>query len=104
MSIFLSRLEQMDLMLSTREKNSADDVLKCFLIFFQETVFDNLCKLSSIKAIYMKCHIMSSWGKNKKKVTDVSSAELAQKVVKVNVKTHTIFGGVCNPLTALINR
>ena len=46
--------------------------------FFQETGFDVSCKL----AICMKCQILFV-GKNKKNITNLSSAELAKIVVKV---------------------
>ena len=41
------------------------------------------CKLSPLETICMKCQFLFS-GKNKKNITNLSSAELAQRVVKVN--------------------
>ena len=43
---------------------------------------DNSCKLSPGETICMNCQILLS-GKNKKNVTNILSAELAQRVVKV---------------------
>ena len=50
-----------------------------FSNFSQKTGFDISCKL-----IYKTCQPLFS-GKNKKPIINVSSAELAQRVVKVNV-------------------
>ena len=57
--------------------------------FFLETKFDISCKLSSVKKICMKCQILFP-GKNKKTVIDVSSAELVQRVVKVELRYTNI--------------
>ena len=54
-----------------------------FSYFFQKTGFDISCKLSHMETICMKCQSLFSW-KNKKNITILSSAELAQRVVKVN--------------------
>ena len=53
-----------------------------FSYFFQKTEFDISCKLSPLETICMKCQILFS-GKNKKNIINLSSAELAQGVVKV---------------------
>ena len=78
--LFLRKVEP--LTFTTLLGNSADDTLMIFLLFCQITTrlgFDILCKLSR-----MKYKILFS-GKNKKNITSVSSAELAQRVVKVMV-------------------
>ena len=69
-----------DFMLST-VKFSANSIEIFFHIFprKQELTYDISCKLSPI---CMKYHILFS-GKNKKNVTNLSSAELTQRVVKV---------------------
>ena len=54
-----------------------------FSDFSQKTGFDIPCKLSPLETICMECQILFS-GKNKKNIINVSFAELAQKVVKVN--------------------
>ena len=71
-------------MLSTLGKISADDSLKYFSYFFQKTGYDISCKLSPMEAICMKRQILFS-GKNKKNIISLSSAENAQRVVKVNI-------------------
>ena len=58
-----------------------------FSDFSQKTVFDTSCKLSPLETICMKCRILFS-GKNKKNITNLSSAELAQRVVKVKLLIH----------------
>ena len=67
--------------LSTLGKTSADGILKYISYFTKKTGFDISCKLSSLKAICMKCKIRFSGGKEKKSY-NLSSAELAQRVVK----------------------
>ena len=62
-------------------KFSADDILKYFSYFLQKKGFDISCKLSPVETICMKCQILFS-GKNKKTVTNLLSAEIAQRVVK----------------------
>ena len=64
-------------------KFSADDILKYFSFFPQKTGFDISCKLSPLETICMECQILFPW-KNKKNVNNLSSAELAKCVVKVN--------------------
>ena len=66
-------------------KFSADDILKYFSYFSQETDFDISCKLSPMETICMKCHILFS-GKNKNNITNLLSAEYAQRVGKVKSK------------------
>ena len=83
-------------------KFSADGILKYFSYFsqktgfdiscklspfFQKTGYDILCKLSPKETICMKCQILFS-GKNKKNIINLSSAENAQRVVKVK---HIVF-------------
>ena len=63
-------------------KFSADDILKYFSYFSQKTGFDISCKLSLKETICMKCQILFS-GKNKKNNIILSSAENAQRVLKV---------------------
>ena len=53
-----------------------------FSYFFQKTGFDISCKLSPEETICMKCQILFT-GKNKKNIINLSSAENAQRVVKV---------------------
>ena len=86
------------LMLSTL---SADNILKYFS-FFPENWIDNSCKLSPLETICMKCQILFFWEKlkkkkkKKKKLINLSSAKLAQRVVKIILMrvhnlTDTIF-------------
>ena len=71
-------------MFSTHGKMfSADDLLKYFSYFSQKTGFDISCKLSLIETICMKYQILF-YGENKKNIINLSSAELAQRVIKVN--------------------
>ena len=58
----------------------ADDILKYFSYFSQETGLDISCKLALIETICMKCHIC--FGGNKKNIINLSFVELAQ-VIKV---------------------
>ena len=58
-----------------------------FLIFSQKTGFDNLCKLSPLETICMKCLNLFS-GKNKKNI-NLLSVELAQKMLKVKETSYT---------------
>ena len=55
-----------------------------FVLIFQKSEYDVSCKLSPMETICMKCQIMFS-GKNKKNIINLSSAELAQRVVKVKL-------------------
>ena len=48
------------------------------------------CKLSPMKSIRMKCQILFS-GKNKKSIICLSSAEVAQRVVKVRASLFLFF-------------
>ena len=52
-----------------------------FYYFSKKTGFDISSKLSSVATICLKCEVLLS-GKNKKYITNLSSAELAQRVVK----------------------
>ena len=54
-----------------------------FFNFSQKTGYDISCKLSPEETICMKCQSLFS-GKNKKNIINLSSAENAQRVVKVN--------------------
>ena len=63
-------------------KFSSDDILKYFSYFSQKTGFDISCMKCQILFSGMKCQILFS-GKSKKNITTLSSAELAQSVVKV---------------------
>ena len=58
---------------------SADDILK---YFSQKTDFDISCKLSPVETICRKCQILF-FRKDKKNITDLSSLELTQRLVKV---------------------
>ena len=66
-------------------------IVSDFSYVSQKTEFDISCKLSPVETICMKCQILSS-GKNKKIGDNLSSAELAQRVVNVkpvsNKQTH----------------
>ena len=75
-------------MLNTLGKNFSRQHFEIFSYFPQKTGFYISCRLSPI---CMKCLILFS-GKNKKNITNLSSAELAQKVVKVrsDVKIHKV--------------
>ena len=61
---------------------SADNILKHFSYFSQKTGFDISQKLSLMETICMKCQVLFP-AKNKKNITDLLSAELAQRVVEV---------------------
>ena len=66
------------------KKFSTDDNLKYFSYFSQKTGFDISCILSPMETICMKCQILMS-GNNKKNVTNLSSAEVAQRVPVVKI-------------------
>ena len=55
----------------------------CFFYFCQKIGFGMSCKLSAWETIYMKCQALFS-GENEKNTISRSSAELAQRMVKVN--------------------
>ena len=82
---------------STLDKFSADDLLKLkyFSYFSQKTDFDISCKLSPVETICMKCQILFSG----KTIINLSSAELAQGVVKVKETSKNIlllkFHAIC---------
>ena len=54
-------------------------IQKYFSYFYQKTGFDISCKLSPLETICMKCQILFAW----KNIINLSSAELAQRVVKI---------------------
>ena len=62
-------------------KNSADDILEYFSYFSKKTGLDISCKLSPVETICMICQILFSGNKHEN-ITNLSSAELAQSVVK----------------------
>ena len=55
--------------------------------FFMQIISDISCKLSPLETIFMKCLILFS-GKNKKNITNLSSIELTQRVVKIKWKYY----------------
>ena len=63
---------------------SADDILKCFSYVYKKTGFDSSCKLSPMKTICMECHIQFFLGIIRQNIINLSSAELAQGVVKTD--------------------
>ena len=66
--------------------------------------FDISCKLSPVETICTKCLSIFS-GKNKKNIITLSSAEDAQRVVKVKRNEYTFKGGNTVKLFAsLLNR
>ena len=72
-------LTYLSLRLALWVKFSADNILKYFSYFSKKTGYDISCKLETI---CMKCQILF-FGKNKKNIINLSSAENAQRVVKV---------------------
>ena len=85
MCLLLSRV--ILLTLSTLGKIFSRRHIDWFSYFSQKTGFDISCKLSQLETICMKCQILFS-GKNKKNITNLSSAELAKRVVKVKIYLH----------------
>ena len=77
-------------------KFSADDILKYFSYFSQKTGYDISSKLSPKETICLKCQILFS-GKNKKNIINLSSAENAQRVVKVFLSLAVKVGVHSNP-------
>ena len=67
-------------------KFSADDILKYFSYIYQKTGFDISCKLSPPETICLKC-LTCFLRKNKKSIINLSSAEVAHRVVKI--KAHS---------------
>ena len=67
----------------------SDDILKHFS---QRLAFDISCKLSPIEKICQNCQILFPLT-NKKIITNLSSAELAKRVVKVNL--YSAFKNQC---------
>ena len=66
-----------------------------FFLILQKTGFDISCKLSPMKIICMQCQILFS-GKNKKNIINLSSAELAQRVVKVKKQGVAMYAAIVN--------
>ena len=60
--------------------------LQCF--YSQKKCFDISCKLSPEETICLKCQSLFS-GEIKKNIVNLSSAELAQRVVKVKASAFT---------------
>ena len=90
------------LTLSTLWANSADNKLISetkyfflFLFFLQKTGFDTSCKLSPKETICIKCQSLY-FRKNKKNIFSLSSAELAQRVVKNKAPVATAAEDVLN--------
>ena len=74
-------------------KFSADNILKYFSFVSQKTGFDISCKLSPMETICIKCQIQF-FGKNKKNIINLLSAECDHRVVKViNYFSNTVERG-----------
>ena len=73
-------------------KITADDILKYFSYFSQETRFDISCKLSPVETICMKCQILYSCmqcqilfsGKKVRKISSICHLPNLPSVVNVN--------------------
>ena len=72
------------LILSLWVKNSADGILTYFSKSSKKIGFDISCKLSLMETICMKCQNWFS-RKSRKNIINLLSAELAQRMVKVNM-------------------
>ena len=70
------------LKLSTLGKNFSSQHFEIFCLFFLKKGFDSSCKLSPKETICMKCQSLCSGKKNTKNI-NLSSAEFAQRGVKV---------------------
>ena len=70
------------LTLSTLGKIFSRRHIGVFFFSSQKTGFDISCKLSPVETICMKCQVLFS-GKNNKNITNLSSAELFVRVVKL---------------------
>ena len=70
------------LMLSALGKKSSRQHTEIFFLFFPGNSLNISCKMSPMEIICMKSQILFP-GKNKKNIINVSSSELAQRVVKV---------------------
>ena len=66
---------------STLGKFFSKQHIEIFFVFSQKTGLDIVCKLSPLETTCMKCQILFS-GKN---ITNLASAEFAQRVVMVNI-------------------
>ena len=68
---------------SANHQFSADDIFEIvFLFFSQVTGFDISCTLSQLETVCMKCQILLA-GKTKKVSSNILSADIIQRVVKV---------------------
>ena len=88
--VFISDFLELRLMHRTPSKNISRRHFKIFFFLFfflQETGFDIPSKLSLKKTICMKCQKSVFWEKVRKNITSVSSAEFAQRVVKMLYET-----------------
>ena len=70
-------------------KFSAEDNLKYFSYSSKKTGLDISCKLSLMETICMKCQILFFW-KNKKNITNLSSADTAKRILKACAETADI--------------
>ena len=78
------RANAVTLILSTLGKTFSRRHSEIFFLFFLKKIgFDISCKLSPKETICMTCQSLFS-GKDKKNIINLSSAESAQRVVKVN--------------------
>ena len=73
------------LALSTLGKIFSRQHTKIFFLFSQKSGFNISCKLSPLETVCLKYQILFSV-KNKKNVTNLSSAELAQRVIKARAQ------------------
>ena len=69
---------------SANHQFSADDIFEIVFLFFfsQVTGFDISCTLSQLETVCMKCQILLA-GKTKKVSSNILSADIIQRVVKV---------------------
>ena len=67
-----------------RDKRVRDNESQLYFYFSQKTGLDTSCKLSPMETICMKCQILFS-GRSKKNIINLSSADLAKRVVKVTL-------------------
>ena len=73
------------LALNTLGKNFNRRHFKIFFLFFQKIGFHTSCKFSPLETICMKCQSLFSGENNKKNNISLSSAEFAQREIKVNI-------------------
>ena len=82
-------------MLSAENVQSAnhqfsDDIFEIvFLFFSQVTGFDISCTLSQLETVCMKCQILLA-GKTKKVSSNILSADIIQRVVKVRGTSNVL--------------